>query len=146
MRDRFYIGRAAYGLIACAHAVIASEREQPGFAEMIGQQFRFARSDVAKTLFQSLGDAPVPFATAHQQQAFIGGVTHQRVLEDETPIEAALLGEYDSRGHQLCQHVFELAAALAGNRFQHFERELPTDDCGNLSHLACAAETVEAGH
>ena len=109
MRDRFHIGRAAHGLVAGAHAIVASESWQPGFAEMIGQQFRFVRGHVGKTLLQRLGDAPVPFAPAHQQQAFIGGVAHQRVLEVEAPLKTALLGKHNSRGDQLCQHAFEFA-------------------------------------
>ena len=84
MRDRLHIGRAAHGLVAGAHAVIASERELPRSAEMIGEDLRFLRGDVAKALLERKTDASVPFSAAHQQQAFIGGVTHQRVLEVET--------------------------------------------------------------
>ena len=145
MRDRLHIGRAAHGLVAGAHAVIASESELLRFAEMIGQQLRFLGSDIAKTL-QRETDAPVPFSAAHQQQAFVGGVAHQRVLEVEAPLEATLLRKHNSRGNQLCQHVFQFVVVLACYRFQQGKGKLPADHRGNLGHLAGAAETVEAGH
>ena len=113
---------------------------------MIGQHLRFLRGDVAKALLQRKTDASVPFSAAHQQQAFIGGVTHQRVLEVEAPLEAALLGKHNSRGNQLCQHVLQFVVVLGGNRFQQGKGELPADHRGNLGHFARAAETVEAGH
>jgi len=39
----------------------------------------------------------MPLATAAQEQTFIGGVPHQRVLEAEASFQAASLGKDDAR-------------------------------------------------
>ena len=133
-------------MVAGAHSIIASEGELPGFAEMISQQLRLLRRDIAKILLQRMTNASVPLSAAHQQQAFIGGVAHQRVFEGEASLETTLLGKHNSRGNQFCQHVFQFAIILGGNLFQQSKVELPANHRGNLGHLARAAETVEASH
>jgi hypothetical protein len=146
MRDRLGIGGAVHGLITGAHAILAGRREQARFTEMIGQQFRLFRCKVGKTPLQRISDAFVPFAPAHQQQALIGGVAHQRMLEDEASFEAAFLGKDNSRGHKLCQHAIEFARVPRGNRLQQGKGELPADHGRDLGHIARAAEAVEPGH
>ena len=74
MRDRFHIGRAAHGLVAGAHAVIASESEQPRFAEMIGQQFRLA----ARRRRQNAAPAPGRRARAIRDGASATGFHRRR--------------------------------------------------------------------
>ncbi len=84
MRHRFLIGRAAHRAVAGAHAVIAGRLGQSGLAEMVGQDFRLVRRQFGKALFDRARSALMPFAPASQQQALIGGVAHQRVLETES--------------------------------------------------------------
>ena len=88
----------------------------------------------------------MPFAPAGQQQALIGGVAHQRVLETEAPFQAALLGKDDPRRHQLRQRGFEFGARPGRDRVEQRKRELPADDGGDLRHFAGLAEAVEPGH
>ena len=111
MRDRFNISRAAYGLIAGAHAIVAGLHQQACLAEMVGEQFRLLRDNFTEIFLQRIGNALVPLAPAHQQQALISGVPHQRMLETEAPLQAAFFGKDNSRRHQFCQHALEFAGA-----------------------------------
>ncbi len=113
---------------------------------MMGQQVRFARADIGEMLLESLGDALVPFAPARQQQAFIGDVADQRVLEDKTPLQAALLGKDNSRCNELRQFGLEFLGTSECSCFEQQEGKLSADHGGDLRQFAGFAEPVEPRH
>ena len=146
IRDRFLIGRPAQFTIAGAHPVIASWAGQPGLAEMIGQHLGFVRHHVRKALFERVGRARMPVTAPRQQQALIGGVPHQRVLEAETLLQASAFGKDDTGRIEACQCTLKFWAALGRDRFEQRKSELPADDGGDLRDLARLAEAVQACH
>jgi hypothetical protein len=146
MRDRFLISRAAHGTIAGAHAVVAGGSGQPGLGEVIGQELRLVRRQLRKAPFKRTRDALVPFAPATQQQALIGRVPQQRVLEAEASLQAAPLGKDDARRDELVQRGVEHGAVPRSDGRKQREGELPADDGSDLRHLARLVEAVEPCH
>ena len=59
-----------------------------------------------------------------QQQTFIGGVAHQRVLEAVAPFQAAAFGKDDARRDQLRQRGFELGTVPGGDRVKQREARI----------------------
>jgi hypothetical protein len=54
-----------------------------GSEPVIRQSFRFAFGDLARHGLDRLGNAPVQLLPARRQQALIGDIAHERVLEPE---------------------------------------------------------------
>jgi len=54
---------------------------QSRLGEMLGEQFGLRLDDVGKAGFEEAGDLRVKFLPSAAQQARIGDIAHQRVLE-----------------------------------------------------------------
>jgi hypothetical protein len=108
IRDRLGIGRGPQRAIAGAHAVLAGLGGDTGFAEVMSEQFRLVCRDLGEFFLERAGDTLVQLAPPRQQQAFIGGVPHQRVLEVEAALDAAPFGENDTGCHQVRQSRIKL--------------------------------------
>ena len=105
MRHRLLVGRPAQFPLAGAKAIAAGRSRKAGFGEMKGQQFRLVRRQLREAIFERAGDALVQVATAAQQQAVVGRVAHQRMLEGIAAFRAAPLGKDDAGRAQLFQHA-----------------------------------------
>ena len=146
MRSGFLIGRSAHCTVASAHAVIAGKAGQSGLAEMISQQFRLICRQFGEAFFERACDALMQVPPPPQKQTFVSGVAHQSMLETEALFGTTPLWKNDSCRDQLHQRGLELGPAPWGDSVKQRDGELPTNDGGDLRHLACFAETLEARH
>ena len=103
MRGRFLISRPTRGAVAGAHAVIAGARERSGLREMISENLGLVRHQFGEAPFKRMCNALMPFAPPAQEQALIGGIPHQRVLEAETSLQAAPFRKDDARRDELVE-------------------------------------------
>ncbi len=88
MGDRLLEGRAAQGLVAGLAPPFDGEIIEPGLREVMRDRFWFG-----VRVAQRLGRAAVERLAAALEQAVVGGVLDQRVLEAVVRLTAGALGE-----------------------------------------------------
>ena len=81
MRGGFDIGRARDRPLAGAMPVCDCLLAEAGLREVMGEQLRLRLGTVGKAGFQLRGDVRMKLLPAAAQQAGIGDIAHQRVLE-----------------------------------------------------------------
>ena len=81
MADRFEMGEARRGILASLQPLIDRALGIAGRSQMMGKQFGLALDEIGEILLQHRRDAGVQFLPSTAQQGAIGGVLHQRVLE-----------------------------------------------------------------
>ena len=81
MRGGFDIGRARDRPLAGAMPVCDCLLAEAGLREVMGEQLRLRLGNVGKAGFQLRGDVRMKLLPAAAQQAGIGRIAHQRVLE-----------------------------------------------------------------
>jgi hypothetical protein len=74
-----------------------------GGCQMMGQQFGAALDEIGEMRFQCRGDAPMQFLPLRAQQRAVGGVLHQRVLEQVGGMRSGAAAKQQSRIDQLSQ-------------------------------------------
>ena len=96
MRDRLLEGRAAQGLIARLAPPLDREVVEAGLGEMMRDDFRLGRRALG-LVAQELGCAAVEHLPAALEQAVVGGVLDQRVLETIVRLRAPILDDEEVR-------------------------------------------------
>ena len=81
MRDSLLERRATQGEIACLAPIFDRRFNEAGLREVVGEQFRLGIDDGREFFAQGLGDATVQDLPAAPQEALVGSVLNQRVLE-----------------------------------------------------------------
>src|SRR6516225_7807035 len=84
MVQRLGIGRASGCLLSSLKPVIDGGLNKAGFCEMVRRDFRLVRHDVGKPLLKCARNLAVQLLPAALEQALIGRIPHQRVLEAVT--------------------------------------------------------------
>jgi hypothetical protein len=103
MRDRLHVSRAFHRALAGALPVADRLLLQirPGIVP--GQQLRLGFGEFREVRLQHLGDAGVQLAPSAAQQALIGRVPHQRVLEGIERSERVTPAKHQLGGDQLLE-------------------------------------------
>src|ERR1700677_4496242 len=96
MRDRLVEGRAAQGLIARLAPPLDREVVETGLGEMMRHDFGLGCRALG-LVAQELGGAAVQRLPAALEQAVVGGVLDQRVLETIVRLWAPVLGDEEVR-------------------------------------------------
>ncbi len=78
------------------------------------------------------------------EQAFIRGVTHERMLEREDRLRNFAARKDQFGTDQLAQRSIEPVLRQAGNRHQKFIRELSSDNGTDLCDFPDRSQAVEA--
>ena len=94
MGDRFLEGRAAERLIARLAPPFDGEIVEAGLSEMMGEHFRLGRRPFG-LVAQVFGGAAVQRLAAALEQALVGRVLDQRVLEAVVRLRSIALDEQD---------------------------------------------------
>ena len=81
MADRLEMGRSRRGMLAGLQPLIDRALGIAGSSQMMGQQFGLALDEIGEMLLQHRRDPGVQFLPPCAQQGAVGGVLHQRVLE-----------------------------------------------------------------
>jgi hypothetical protein len=109
-----------------------------------GQQRGFGRGRLGEALLQRLGDPPVELLPPGLEQALVGRVPHQRVLERVARPAAA--PEDQLRRLELAERVAQPVVAEPGHGRQQLAAELPPDHRRDLGHLLDRRQPVQPGH
>ena len=94
MGDRFLEGRAAERLIARLAPPFDREIAEAGLSEMMGERLRLGRRAL-RTVAQDFSGAAVQRLAAALEQALVGRVLDQRVLEAVVRLRSIALDEQD---------------------------------------------------
>src|SRR5579859_7111795 len=95
MRHGLVVGRAGDRAVAGSLVIASGSIGETGCPEMVCELFRLLRNDRGEPLFERLADALVQRPPPRTQQAVIGGIAHQRVLEAVARLERLSLREHD---------------------------------------------------
>jgi len=82
MTDRFEMSGALGGVPAGLQPLIHRAFEIAACSQMTGEQFGLALDEIGELLLQYCSDASMQFLPPGAQQCAVGGVLHQRVLEE----------------------------------------------------------------
>jgi hypothetical protein len=82
MFDRFHIGRALQGALACLLPIGDGLRHQAGLHIMMGQEFGLGLTEVGKACLQYLGNALMVLLPHAPQQGLIGCFLNQGMLKE----------------------------------------------------------------
>ena len=97
MADRFEMGQARRGMAAGFQPLIDRALGIAGGGQMMGQQFGLALDEIGEMLFQRRSDPGMQFLPPPAQQSAVGGVLHQRVLEQVGGVRSGAAAEQQAR-------------------------------------------------
>ena len=112
---------------------------------MTRKHFRLGLDGLSKVLLQHLRDPSVELPPRALEQAGVGRVPNQRVLEDVGGMRGHASLEDQLRPRQPAQRVGELFFP-GDDRRQQIVGKLPADDRGNLGYVFDRSEAVETRH
>ena len=93
----------------------------------MGEQFRLALDEIGEMLFQRRGDARVQFLAAAAQQGRVGGVLHQRVLEEVGGMRSGTAAEQQPGLIELIQGGLQFPLGTRCHRFDQFIGKLAAE-------------------
>ena len=144
MLQRFGVGGHAAGLVAGLEQIDLRLLPVFGARVVVRQQAREFVEPVREQRLDGLRHAPVDGAPVLRQDAAVGRLLHERVLEDVLQVRQALPLADELGLLQLGQALAQLAAGLADG-FQHAVEETAPDYRGQLQRLlGLFVETVDA--
>ncbi len=144
--QRHRVGVGVARSVAGAHQVLEGLGPVLALREVVSQLFVVLGQPVGIELLKGVAHRLVQGAAPLAEQAVVGHVLDDGVLEDVGGLGQEALLVDDLEGLQLAQEPVELPAH-SGHPPQQPDEELPSDDGGELhSPLAVVAEPVESGH
>src|ERR1700730_529323 len=97
MGNRFYVSQFPSGMLPGLQPLIDCGFGVASSRQVMGEQFRLALDEFGEMLFQRRRDARVQFLPAPAEQGGVGGVLHQRVLEEIGGVRSDAAAEQQSR-------------------------------------------------
>src|SRR5436190_22734205 len=97
MSNRFEVSRLLRGMPPRLQPLMGSALRVAGGCQMMGEQFGLALDEIGETRFQCRSDTPMQFLPSPAQQGAVGGVLHQRVLEQVGGMRSGAAAEQQSR-------------------------------------------------
>ena len=114
---------------------------------MMGQEFGLALDEIGEILLQHRRDPSMQFLPPSAQQHAIGGVLHQRVLEEVGGMRSGAAAKQQSGIAELTQRGLQLPLITLRHRLDQFIGKLAAEhraDLGNL--LSRRPEPIQASH
>ena len=147
MGNRFEVSRLLCGMLPRLQPLMRGALRVAGGCQMMGEQFGVARDEIGEMRFQCRGDAPMPFLPLRAQQRAVGGVLHQRVLEQVGGMRSGAAAKQQSRIDQLSQRGLQFPLRTLRNRLDQFIGKLAAEHCADLRGLlGHRPEPVEPRH
>ena len=110
---------------------------------MAGQEFRLLARRLGKVLLQCRRYAPMQRLALRSEQALVGGIPHQGVLEGVDDLRRRTAAEDQFRGEKPVERGVELAWRGRPHGREQRIGELPPDAGGDLRRLLHPAHAVE---
>ena len=142
MGDCLLERQATQRLIARLAPPFNGEVVQPGLGEMMGDDFGLSCGALRLTA-QEFGGSEVQRLAAALEQAVVGGVLDQRVLETVSRLRSMALDEQNVGLGKPLQCRLQRAFVEAGHGLEQCIRESPAQHGSDLSGLARGAEPFE---
>ena len=142
MGDRLLEGRAAKGLVARLAPPFDREVVEAGLGEMMGDELRLGRGALG-LIAQDFGGAAVQRLAATLEQAVVGRVLDQRVLEAIVRLMARALGDEEVRAGEPVERGLEGWVVDLADSAEQRVGEISPQDGADLRDFARFAEPVE---
>ena len=110
---------------------------------MARQQFRLARHDVGEPAFKRIDDPCMDGPTRFSQQRAIGGVLHQRMIEEVCRVGRRALAKQQAGRNQPVQRPVDLSGGFFRNGCQQGVGEFTADRRTDLGHILGFAQPIE---
>src|SRR5262249_29840548 len=120
MADRFEVGRALGGMLAGFEPLIDRALGVAGSRQMMRKEFGSALDDIREIPFQCGRYASVPLLSPSAQQDVVGGVLHQRMLEEVGGMWRGPAAKQQSCISELIQRGFQLSPVTLCHRPYQF--------------------------
>ncbi len=146
MGNCFHIRRSGGGETTCSQPVWNSLLRQSRLAEMTGDQLRLRFDKLWKQRFDRRGNPRVQLLSASLEQAFVGGVAHQGVLEDVGSGRREASPENELCCNQAIKRCGEFRLWHRHDRRKQLVIELAANTGSDLRDLLHRSETVEPRH
>src|SRR6266700_4138683 len=117
MADRFDMSEAHLSMPPCLEPLIYRSAGIACAGQMMCEQFRLALDEIGEILFEDRRDAGVEFLTAAAQQGAVGGVLHQRVLEQIGGMRRGAVAEEEPGLAQPSERGLQFGVAALRYRF-----------------------------
>ena len=102
------MGQALGGMLAGLQPLIDRALGVAGGGQMMGQEFGLALDEIGEILLQHRRDPGMQFLPSSAQQRAVGGVLHQRVLEQVGGVRRGAAAKQQSGIAQLIQRGLQL--------------------------------------
>ena len=107
MRDRLRVGEAGAGMLCRKTPVDGRLLEDRGFRVVMGECLRRGPGNIGEGGEQRFGDAAVDRLPLGLEQAVVGGVLHQCVLEHIAVVRCIAGAKHQLGVHQLGKRIVE---------------------------------------
>ena len=134
-------GREASRFEPCAGRTLG----KPGLGKVLRRQLRLFRRRLGVVPLDRFGDPGMELLAAAFQQAVMGGIPYQRMLEDLACLRWAPAPKNQAGGFEPRERVSELCVRQTFHRGQQLVIELPTDRGADLRDLARRGEPIQPG-
>jgi hypothetical protein len=147
MADGFEMRHTLGGMSAGLQPLIGCTLGLASRGQMMRQEFRLALDEISKMLFQRRRDPGVQFLASSAQQCAIGGVLHQRVLEQVGGVRSGTATKQQSRIAELSQRGLQLTLSTLHHRRDQLIGKLAAEHRADLGDLLGRwPEPVQASH
>ena len=119
--------------MASLEPVIDGGFNKAGCREVVCHDFRLARHDVGKALLECARNLAVQLLPAAPEQALIGRIPHQHVLEAVNGIRRLAAAEHEFRLLELGECMGQCGLVAANQRAQQGIGELASDGRADLA-------------
>src|SRR5262245_66192698 len=116
MLHGFGVRRAAECEIASLEPVSDGGIDKAGFGEVASHDFRLARHDIVKSLLKCARNLAVQLLPAAFEQALIGRIPHQRVLEAVNGFRRLATAEHEPGLLELSESMLQCALVASDQR------------------------------
>jgi hypothetical protein len=135
MRDRLHVRRPRGRISARLQPEADRLILLPRLGVMVGQDLRLSLDRFGKLLLQGARDRPVQLGALRPQQAAIGGVSHQRVLESVDGPRRLAPAEEQLRVDELAKSLVQPLAVLSRDCAQDLEGKFASDRSADLRNF-----------
>jgi len=135
MADRFKMRQARRGILAGLQPFVDCTLGIAGRGQMMREQFGLALDTIGEILLKHRRNTGVQLLPLSAQQRAIGGVLHQRMLEEVGGMRRGAAAKQQSRVAELAQRGLQLSLIALRHRLDHVIGKLSAEHRADLGDL-----------